>query len=350
MRFPRGFLCRVVCAFSLSLACAASAESEAKDALRHAQRLSFLDPTAALTLYQEQHDTEAANAYPWHWEEVRLVSRVLLGYAVEETQALLKSVRAVIHTGLPQLNARYANLVGIWAKRMEDYPLAESAYLCAQALNPEVKGENIGVLNNLGSIMRLKGDYEMALNYYDRSIALLEEQKVGRFRASYIANKALVYMEIGDYAKAETLLIRAMSLAPDNGEQSKMFKWGTLLLANYLFSDKPAHFAALYPQVKRMADKRKPVYTQFTWLDIARDPQSEISASSWWQFTQEYLAEKRPFYRFLARKFAHRVGMSLPVIAPKAGPQQQAAAREFRAHFDVCPAFTSKSAGHKKKV
>lgn len=75
-----------------------------------------------------------------------------------------------------------------------------------------VDSNNVLVLNNLGSALRLNKGYEKAIRYY--SLALLKNPSY----APALLNRGVTYMEIGNFEKARTDFERLLMIEPRNAQ------------------------------------------------------------------------------------------------------------------------------------
>jgi len=75
-----------------------------------------------------------------------------------------------------------------------------------------VDSNNVLVLNNLGSALRLNKSYEKAIRYY--SLAILKNPSY----TPALLNRGVTYMEIGNFEKAKTDFERLLMLEPKNAQ------------------------------------------------------------------------------------------------------------------------------------
>ena len=90
--------------------------------------------------------------------------------------------------------------------KKEKYALAKSAWEKALIIEPT----NIKILNNLGAACRFLGEFKQAEVYLTKAIKI-----EGSFGMAY-RNLGELYLESGEYDKAQEALIMANAIFPDN--------------------------------------------------------------------------------------------------------------------------------------
>jgi Flp pilus assembly protein TadD len=145
-------------------------------------------------------------------------------------------------------NAAAFNALGLVYYRMTKLSLAESAFRRAVELDPKAKTTAV-VWNNLGLVALAKGNDQEAFQAFEKATAL-----DGDHREAHL-NQATVYLDCGDYKKAEREIRKAIEI--DGDDPDAYVALGVALRGQKRFDDaraayeralttRPNHPAALY--------------------------------------------------------------------------------------------------------
>jgi len=77
-------------------------------------------------------------------------------------------------------------------------------------------------LHNIGNVYHVKGDYDKALDYYERSLSIKEELGNKRGIVKILINIGIVYWKKGDYEKALDYLERSLAIQEEVGNKRGM--------------------------------------------------------------------------------------------------------------------------------
>jgi tetratricopeptide (TPR) repeat protein len=124
-----------------------------------------------------------------------------------KTTEALDEVRALL--AKDSKNAAAFNALGLVYYRMDRLPLAESAFRRAIELDPKSK-TTAPVWNNLGLVALGRGRDQEAF------AAFAQAAELDRGHREAHVNQALVYLDCGDYARAERELRRSLEIDPDD--------------------------------------------------------------------------------------------------------------------------------------
>jgi tetratricopeptide (TPR) repeat protein len=106
-------------------------------------------------------------------------------------------------------NAAAFNALGLVYYRMERLPLAESAFRRAIELEPKAKSSAV-VWNNLGLVALAKGRDQEAFDAFEKASALDPGHREAHL------NQATVYLDCGDYKRAEREISKAIEIDADD--------------------------------------------------------------------------------------------------------------------------------------
>lgn len=145
-------------------------------------------------------------------------------------------------------NAAAFNALGLVYYRMNKLPLAESAFRRAVDLDPKSKSTAV-VWNNIGLVALAKANDQEAFQAFEKAIALDADHREARL------NQATVYLDCGDYKRAERELRKAIDIDPEDPDGHVAL--GVALRGQKRFDDarasyeralaaRPNHPAALY--------------------------------------------------------------------------------------------------------
>jgi tetratricopeptide (TPR) repeat protein len=122
--------------------------------------------------------------------------------ALEETRTLLAR---------DSKNAAAFNALGLVYYRLDRLPLAESAFRRAIELEPRAK-TTAAVWNNLGLVALGRGRDQEAFAAFEQASSLDPT-----YREAHL-NQALVYLDCGDYQRAERRLRQTLEIDPDDAD------------------------------------------------------------------------------------------------------------------------------------
>ena len=159
--------------------------------------------------------------------------------AMEEARALLTK---------DGKNAAAFNALGLVYYRMNKLPLAESAFRRAIELEPKAKS-TAAVWNNLGLVALARGNDQEAFVAFEKASAI-----DGEHREAHL-NRATVYLDCGDYKRAEKEIRKAIEI--DGDDPDAYVALGVALRGQKRFDDaraayeralvaRPNHPPALY--------------------------------------------------------------------------------------------------------
>ncbi len=106
-------------------------------------------------------------------------------------------------------NAAAFNALGLIYFKMEKLPLAESAFRRAIELDSQAKA-TAAVWNNLGLVELARGNSQEAFQAFDKA-SMLDP----KYREAHL-NEANVYLDCGDYKRAEKQIRKAVDIDPDD--------------------------------------------------------------------------------------------------------------------------------------
>ena len=99
-------------------------------------------------------------------------------------------------------------------------PIAEQALdLLTDSTYPETKAHKAKALNNIGNVYRRLSDYDRALEYYEKALALNEELGNKDGVAASIGNIGIVYEKLSLFAKALEFYVKALALREEVGNK-----------------------------------------------------------------------------------------------------------------------------------
>jgi Flp pilus assembly protein TadD len=163
-----------------------------------------------------------------------------------KTNEALEAVRALL--AKDGKNAAAFNALGLVYYRMNKMPLAESAFRRAVELDPKAKS-TAAVWNNIGLVALARGNDQEAFQAFEKASALDSEH-----RESHL-NQATVYLDCGDYKRAEREIRKAIEI--DGDDPDAYVALGVALRGQKRFDDaraayeralaaRPNHPPALY--------------------------------------------------------------------------------------------------------
>jgi len=109
--------------------------------------------------------------------------------------------------------------IGIVYKNLGDYQKALSYYERALAIRREIgdkKGEGAD-LTNIGVVYANLGDYQKVLSYYERALAIRREIGDKKGEGADLGNIGVVYANLGDYQKALSYYERSLAIGQGIG-------------------------------------------------------------------------------------------------------------------------------------
>jgi tetratricopeptide (TPR) repeat protein len=117
--------------------------------------------------------------------------------------------------------AQSLNLLGLLAMNTGPLEQANAYFEQALKLNREAGSTSrrniITVLNNLGEVARLRGDYRRALQRYEQAMKIAQETSNPWFQRALLTNQGSTYIELGEYQRAETALQQAIRMTEAEG-------------------------------------------------------------------------------------------------------------------------------------
>jgi len=111
------------------------------------------------------------------------------------------------------------NSIGSVYRNKGDYEKALDYYNRSLAINEEI-GDKYGMgynLNNIGNVHIYKGDLDKALNYYEKALAIREEIGDKYGMGISLISIGTVYAEKGDYESAEEYLKKSLVILREIG-------------------------------------------------------------------------------------------------------------------------------------
>jgi Flp pilus assembly protein TadD len=228
---------------------------EAVDAFRAAQALQPAERRTLVALGE-------ALGRIGEWEEVAKLYGERLGVDAKDDDLRLRYIQALRESGKTSealesarallakdgKNAAAFNALGLVYYRMNKLPLAESAFRRAVELEPKAKS-TAAVWNNLGLVALAKGNDQEAFQAFEKASAL-----DGDHREAHL-NQATVYLDCGDYKRAEREIRKAIEI--DGDDPDAYVALGVALRGQKRFDDaraayeraltaRPNHPPALY--------------------------------------------------------------------------------------------------------
>jgi Tfp pilus assembly protein PilF len=196
------------------------------------------------------------------WSDAEALYRQRLAAEPEDADLRLRHVQALRESGktseaLEEIRALLArdsknagafNALGLVYYRMEKLPLAESAFRRAIELDPKAR-TTAAVWNNLGLVALGRGRDQEAFAAFEQAASLDPGYREAPL------NQALVYLDCGDYTRAERRLRKALDIDPDDPDA--LVALGVALRGEKRFDDarqayeraltlRPEHGPALY--------------------------------------------------------------------------------------------------------
>jgi tetratricopeptide (TPR) repeat protein len=107
-------------------------------------------------------------------------------------------------------------------------------------------------LGNIGSVFHEQGDYVKALEYYFKSLTVIEKLGNKSLEATTIGNIGSVYHNQGDYAKALNYYFKSLKISKELGDKQSISVWlgnigsSYIELANKTSPDSAAYRAELF--------------------------------------------------------------------------------------------------------
>lgn len=194
-----------------------------------ASELERTSPEEMLRTAQQAHALAADAGYEkgvvW---SLGLISKAHLRLGdLNQAFDIIARVHSVESLELP-LQAELYNIRGIVSLYLRHFDRAFVYYqqaleLARRADNKELEGR---MLNNIGEIYRLNGDYATALDYYRRCIALLEPLPGHGSVSVPVANLAACYLAMGELDLAKRYALESLQQA--RAEQDQMIESGAL--------------------------------------------------------------------------------------------------------------------------
>jgi tetratricopeptide (TPR) repeat protein len=233
---------------------------------------------AVRTLYAERLAADPAD------DDLRLRQIQALREAGKTSEAL-EVVRALLSKD--GKNAAAFNALGLVYYRMNKLPLAESAFRRAVELDPKSKAAAV-VWNNIGLVALARANDQQAFQAFEKAIALDEDHREARL------NQATVYLDCGDYKRAERELKKAIEL--DGDDPDAHVALGVALRGQKRFDEaraayeralaaRPNHPAALYDlgilfmDFQQDRDKAREHLTLYRKVAASNDPRRADAAS-----------------------------------------------------------------------
>jgi tetratricopeptide (TPR) repeat protein len=197
----------------------------------------------------------------------------------------LDEVRALL--ARDSKNAAAFNSLGLIYYRQEKLPLAESAFRRAIELDPKAKG-TAAFWNNLGLVALGKGRDQEAFAAFGEAATLDPG-----YREAHV-NQGLVYLDCGDYARAEKELRRALDL--DGDDPDALVAMGVALRGLKRFDEartayekalslRPEHpfalydLGVLYMDFQQDRSKARETLTRYRKLAAPNDPRRADAAA-----------------------------------------------------------------------
>ncbi len=133
------------------------------------------------------------------------------GHYDEAEQHVQTGLRLARAQGSEAEIAMLANTAGILANARGDHALATTLYTEAIAIHRRSADQPAlaKCLNNLGNVQRGRGEFDSARQHYEESLRLSEQQGIASTRAFALVNLAIVHLECGRFALAQTFAQRA---------------------------------------------------------------------------------------------------------------------------------------------
>lgn len=106
------------------------------------------------------------------------------------------------------------NILGITSELKGEYAIAIEYYEASMAIMDEIDNKRgvANVLNNIGNIYRDQAKYSDALDYYTRSLIIEKELKDEHGIAMSLNNIGIIHMNLGDYAVAINYFTQSLTI------------------------------------------------------------------------------------------------------------------------------------------
>src|SRR6185295_5742030 len=122
--------------------------------------------------------------------------------------------------GDPNTLASLHNHIGTIYLAWSDLVRAHANFQEVLAMKPEDESETGYALNNLGIILSLQGESDLGLDYFLRSLAILEKLGEKAEAVHSLANVGYIYRGKGEYGLAQDYFARALRYAEEAGDAS----------------------------------------------------------------------------------------------------------------------------------
>ncbi|GAB5399560.1 MAG: hypothetical protein Aureis2KO_11450 [Aureisphaera sp.] len=160
--------------------------------------------------------------------------------------------------GFPIKKARVLQNISALYRIWDSLPQAESYVLQSLQLTQEYKNPGLEAksLVTLAKLAHLKGDDKLALDYYEKSIAINREIKQGPHLKINYGDVARIYADLGDFKKAYGYRVAQLNLADSLYRKEKIDKVNELEV-QYATERKEAEIALQQQEIKTLNEEVK---------------------------------------------------------------------------------------------
>ena len=182
----------------------------------------------------------------------------LTGHPDAATAVYQQGLKLVASNGVSRAMI-YARLGGILRRKGEFEQgliiLRKAENLTAQTTDDVGVRARMNAFNNVGIIYSLMGNYELAFDYYQRSMAIKVEIGDRRGQAVILNNSGIIYMNKTDYEQAMNYFRKALAIYEEIGDRQKMA--GSLINIGiiYLFKNDYERAMDYYQQAQAVSEE-----------------------------------------------------------------------------------------------
>jgi tetratricopeptide (TPR) repeat protein len=176
--------------------------------------------TLLLQLATEQSDYLSCDSQLW----AKHYRGQLAYYSAQWTEAQGVFEELMVQELPPGLESSVAHLLGMVYKDKGEWERAIEYYERSLAIKEKVGDEHgmAPALNNLGSVYKAKGEWERAIEYFERSLAIWEKVGDEHGMASTLNNLGSVYQDKGEWERAIEYYERSLAICEKVGDEHGM--------------------------------------------------------------------------------------------------------------------------------
>jgi tetratricopeptide (TPR) repeat protein len=176
--------------------------------------------TLLLQLAAEQSDYLSRDSQLW----AKHYMGQLAYYSAQWTEAQGVFEELMVQELPPRLESSVAHLLGMVYQAKGEWERAIEYYERSLAIKEKVGDEHgmATTLNNLGSVYKAKGEWERAIEYFERSLAILEKVDDEYRVATVFNNLGSVYQAKGEWERAIEYCERSLAILEKVGDEHGM--------------------------------------------------------------------------------------------------------------------------------